>query len=182
MMYFSLGSEPFVMRDMIDIKISEYPIDTKLVSIGAYCLMSNHFHILVRAKNTEGISKFMRKLSTAYASYFNKKHERTGSLFEGNFKAEHVDNDRYLKYLFAYIHLNPVKMYDRDWKENGIGDRDGALDFLRSYRYSSFNEYNNHDNIRDEALILESEEFPKYFGKETSFEDFIKDWLTLKST
>ena len=75
----------------------------ELVSIGTYCLMPNHFHILIREKIKGGISLFMQKLQTAYTMYFNKKHERNGSLFQGTFKAEHITKDTYLKYLFAYI-------------------------------------------------------------------------------
>src|SRR3989338_5254383 len=59
-----------------------------LVDIGAYCLMSNHFHLLLHEKEEGGISIFMQKLITAYTMYFNKKYERTGALFAGRFKAE----------------------------------------------------------------------------------------------
>ncbi len=179
MMYFSLSRQSFVMRDMVDVQLNEYVIDKKLVSIGAYCLMSNHFHILVRAKDEEGVTKFMSKLSTGYAAYFNKKYERTGSLFEGRFKSEHVDNDRYLKYLFAYIHLNPVKMFEPKWKDNGIADRQGAMSFLDHYKYSSYYEYTNKGD-REESPLLETEAFPKHFEEKHSFSNFVKDWLTLK--
>ena len=77
----------------------------RVVAIGAYCLMPNHFHLLVKEITPGGISKFMQKVQNAYTGYFNKKVHRTGVLFEGAFKAEHVDDDRYLKYLFAYKHL-----------------------------------------------------------------------------
>ena len=63
----------------------DFERDKKLVSIGAYCLMPNHFHLLVTEKDDGGISKFMQKVSTAYVMYYNKKYKRTGSLFEGKF-------------------------------------------------------------------------------------------------
>jgi len=88
----------------------DFKRDLELVSIGAYCLMPNHFHILITQTEKGDISKFMQKLSTAYVMYYNKKYKRTGGLFEGKFKAEHVDEDRYLKYLFSYIHLNSIKL------------------------------------------------------------------------
>src|SRR3989344_1739298 len=72
----------------------------QIVSIGAYCLMPNHFHILITEKESGGISKFMQKLSTAYVMYCNIKYERTGGLFEGKFKSEHLGTDQYLKYIF----------------------------------------------------------------------------------
>ena len=88
------------------ISVYERITKDKLVSIGAYCLMPNHFHILVTPLSEDGLSKFMQKLSTAYAMYFNKKNIRTGSIFEGKFKAEHLNNDIYLKYIFSYIHMS----------------------------------------------------------------------------
>src|SRR3989344_2009952 len=63
-----------------------------LVEIAAYCLMPNHFHLLVRELEEGGISKFMQKLTTGYTMFFNKKYERSGSLFQGRFKATHVTN------------------------------------------------------------------------------------------
>ena len=85
-------------------------VGKKLVSIGAWVLMPNHFHILATENIDYGISKFMQKLSTAYSMYYNKKYNRTGSLFEGKFKAQHLNKDSYLKYIFSYIHLNPIKL------------------------------------------------------------------------
>ena len=77
-----------------------------LVDIGIYCLVPNHFHLLIKEKTENGISEFVKKVATGYSMYFNKKYERTGSLFEGPFKAKRIDTDEYLKYIFSYIHLN----------------------------------------------------------------------------
>lgn len=148
----------------------------KLVDIGAYCLMPNHFHLLLREKEEGGITKFMGKLATAYSMYFNKKYDRTGALFEGKFKAKHVDSDEYLKYLFAYIHLNPVKLIDPKWKENGINDREVAKRYLQGYRYSSYLEYLG--VTRQENSIIKMSSFPEYFVKPEFFESFVDDWLS----
>src|SRR3989344_1864178 len=96
------------------------------VDVGAYCLMPNHFHLLIKEKSDGNISLFMQKLATAYVMYFNKKYNRSGSLFEGKFKSQHINSDRYLKYIFSYIHLNPVKIIDSKWKEMGVKDRSKA--------------------------------------------------------
>ena len=61
----------------------------------------------------------MGKLGTGYSMYFNRKYKRTGALFVGAFKSQHANSDEYLKYLYAYIHLNPVKLIDSTWKEEG---------------------------------------------------------------
>ena len=71
-----------------------------IAGIGAYVLMPNHFHILITEVKEGGISKFLQKLTTAYVMYYNKKYKRTGSLFEGKFKAQHLSYDVYLKYIF----------------------------------------------------------------------------------
>ena len=68
-----------------------------LVAIGAYCLMPNHFHILMHEHTESGISTFMQKLITAYTMYFNRKYDRSGALFQGRFKAERVKQDNHLK-------------------------------------------------------------------------------------
>ena len=115
--------------------------DETLVDIGVYCLMPNHFHLLLHEKDEGGISLFMQKLATGYSMYFNKKHERIGGLFEGTFRAEHADKDNYLKYLFAYIHLNPVKLIEPKWKEVGVTNVARVKKYLKEYKYSSYVDY-----------------------------------------
>ncbi len=146
-----------------------------LVNIGVYCIMQNHFHILITETVEGGISRFMQKLSTAYVMYYNQKYKRTGSLFEGKFKAEHAVNDRYLKYLFSYIHLNPIKLLEPKWKELGIKSKGKAVNYLKSYRYSSFEDYLAED--RAEAVILNKESFPGYFPTVKTFINEIFDWI-----
>src|SRR3989344_6519009 len=68
-----------------------------IVDIGVFCLMPNHFHILIHEKVKNGISTYMRKLLTGYSMYFNKKYKRTGKLYEGVFKSIHANKNKYLK-------------------------------------------------------------------------------------
>lgn len=172
--------DPVVVRDLyIGLTLGETikRINRKetLVDIGVYCLMPNHFHILIHEKNENGISLFMQKLATGYSMYFNKKYERTGSLFESRFKAEHADKDVYLKYLFAYIHLNPVKLIEPNWREVGVADMARVKKYLKEYKYSSYVDYLGED--REEKLILNKEAFPEYFEEFKDFEDFIDEWI-----
>lgn len=155
-----------------------FDVDKKetLVDIGVYCLMPNHFHLLIKEKNENGIPIFLKKVSTAYAMYFNKKNERTGNLFQGRFKAELADSDEYLKYLFAYIHLNPVKLIEPGWKEGGIKNIERVDKFLKNYQWSSYLNYLNKKN----DPILNKEVFPGYFETKKEFKDFISDWLNFK--
>ncbi len=156
-------------------EIFELDHGKNLVDIGSYCLMPNHFHILAREKKENGLSRFMQKLTTGYTMYFNKKYNRTGNLFQGVFKAEHADKDEYLKYLFAYIHLNPIKLIEPEWKEKGIKNFSKATDFLKNYSYSSYQEYIGVD--RKEKVIINSEEFLDYFETTNDFQKMIDFWL-----
>ena len=153
-------------------------IDT-LVDIGAHVLMPNHFHILVHEKNEGGISMFMKKLGTAYSMYFNTKYERSGNLFQGRFKATHANEDNYLKYLFSYIHLNPVKLINSNWKENGINYRKKAERYLETYTYSSYIDYIGHK--REEGRILNTKSFPDFFKKPNTFKEYVRDWISFSN-
>jgi len=151
--------------------------ETTLVDIGAYCLMPNHFHILAHEQSEGGISLFMHKLSIAYVMYFNRRHERRGRLFEGTFYAEHASRDEYLKYLFSYIHLNPISLIDSEWKKNHITNRKKAEEFLGSYKHSSYLDYAKPGDSRPESAILNTLAFPKYFEKSTDFIDYTTEWM-----
>ncbi len=147
-----------------------------LVAIGAYTLMPNHFHLLVRVPEHGDVSKFMQKLSTGYSMYFNEKYSRTGSLFEGKFKAQHVADDRYLKYLFSYIHLNALKLLDPTWREHGFAKKTKAVAFLDSYPYSSYGDYAGEK--RQHQKILDPDQFPTYFPDQQSLMKELMIWIT----
>ena len=149
-----------------------------LVAIGAYCLMPNHFHILLTPLQENGVSAFMNKLGTSYAMYFNNKYQRTGSLFEGKFKAKHAASDEYLKYLFSYIHLNPVKLSQPNWKEVGINDTKKAFEFATNYRYSSLCDYQR--EVRPESAIIRPSSFPDYFLTAANRQTELMQWLQLE--
>lgn len=160
-------------------KVFEIDRGETLVDIQAYCLMPNHFHLLLRAKDDVGVSKFMQKLCTGYTMYFNKRYKRAGTLFEGKFKSTHADSDEYLKYLYAYIHLNPVKLIQPDWKKNGLTDLLHTELFLHNYQYSSYNDHRSID--RPEKTIINAEAGPSYFSSVADLEREMQDWLTLQA-
>ena len=149
-----------------------------LVNIGAFCLMPNHFHILLYEKTEGGISQFMKKLLTAYSMYFNAKYNRRGSLFEGPFKEKHIDVDEYLNWVFSYIHLNPIKLIDSSWKENGIHDMMIARNFMKGYKYSSYYDY--FINSRPESAILNKDAFPEHFSQLNDLEDVVSEFDSFK--
>ncbi len=176
-LYLFNSTKRIVLRLVSKKERFSYDREDTIIDIGAYCLMPNHFHLLVRSKNDKDVSSFMQKLQTAYAMYYNKKYKRSGVLFQGSFKAQHVIKDEYLKYLFSYIHLNPIKIIDPKWKERGINNLSRAKIFLDSYKYSSYMDY---ANSRLESKILNKKVFPKYFLLKKDFKQFIDFWLTFK--
>lgn len=82
---------------------------SKEIELLAYCLMPNHFHLLIRQTNPGSMQSFLTSISTRYSMYFNKKCSRVGTLFQGPYKAVLVSNEPYILHLSRYIHLNPSK-------------------------------------------------------------------------
>ena len=177
LLFLSNSTKPVNIRNVRRDYDSVYDFDygDRLVSIGAYCLMPNHFHILATPVIEGGLSTFMNKLSTGYSMYFNKRYQRTGSLFQGSFRSQHADSDEYLKYLFSYIHLNPIKLIQSDWKEVGIKDVDAAFRHVSTYQYSSLSGYLGMSEIQEK--ILNPEKFPEYFPSPESIKNELFEWL-----
>ncbi|MFA6393073.1 MAG: transposase [Candidatus Paceibacterota bacterium] len=172
-LYICNSEKNFNFRDsIVNIKIEAYDLErgTPLVSILAWVLMPNHFHLFLISprqglgeEEKENISKYMQKVSTAYVMYFNKKYKRTGSLFEGKFKAKHINKENYFNYLFAYIHLNCMKLIQSDWKKSGIRDKEKAKNYLKIFSHSSFQDY--FGNKRKQEKIINKNMMPKYLKK-----------------
>jgi putative transposase len=177
LLYLCNGIKPIVIRDISRKDRFLLDVGEKLVSIGAYVLMPNHFHLLARQNDDEnGVTEFLRKVTTGYTMYFNKKYERVGPLFQGVFKAEHVDSDEYLKYLYSYLHLNPAKIVDSKWRENiDKKRRNDLLDFVKNYPYSSYGDYLSEK--RSQQVILSKADFPDYFETELDLVKSLTDWI-----
>jgi REP element-mobilizing transposase RayT len=88
------------------LNLDEKRDDNNLVDIVAYCLLPNHFHLLLKQKQDDGIVKFMQKLGTSYTMFFNKHEKRSGSLFQGRFQARHIKGDYSLPLVASYVNLN----------------------------------------------------------------------------
>jgi len=116
----------------------------KLVDSVAYCLMPNHYHMLIKQCMEGGVSKYLSKLNNGYTKYFNIRWDRSGHLFEYRFKSEHISSDAYYLQVTHYIHANPLVFFQKDWKEKGLKDPNTALDFLLDYGKSSLGMYLDH--------------------------------------
>jgi len=177
LLYISNSSEKFNIFDIRKFSnIFDTERETVLVYIGAYVIMPNHFHLLLTQTEDGSVSKFMQKLTTAYAMYYNRKYKRRGSLFEGKFKSRHIHNNKYLKYLFSYIHLNPVKLIQTQWKKEGIKNKNKVIEYLNKYLYSSYLDYKGIKRFY--FSILSKDKFPEYFPSKKSFDKEIFEWIS----
>ncbi len=155
-----------------------------LVDIICYCLMPNHFHLILRQRIEGGIVEFMRKLGVGYAMYFNQKYKRIGGLFQGRFKAIMIDNDEYLIHLSRYIHLNPIELVEKDWLEWGIQNRAKVEKFLIRYRWSSYLDYLG---IKNFPSVIQPDFIWQYFEVIDDYRKFIesfahknRDWVNIR--
>jgi putative transposase len=85
-------------------------LEKRTVELVSFCLMPNHFHLLVKEEIENGIPKYMQRVLTAYTMYFNKKYRKSGHLFQGAYKSVRVEDDKQLMHLSAYIHKNPSEL------------------------------------------------------------------------
>lgn len=145
----------------------------QLVEIICFCLMPNHFHLILRQLKEDGITQFMKKLGTGYAMYFNKKYERVGSLFQGRFKSILVGSDEYLVHLSRYIHLNPVGLVDQHWSKQGIESWPKVKKFLQNYRYSSYLDY---IQIRNFPSVTSRDFLLSYFKAPEDYQNFVEEF------
>lgn len=114
--YYRFSNSPFKLSHLLQINKDEkekllvnLESDNELdIEIIIFCLMPNHFHLLLKQISEQGISRFMKKISDSYTRYFNTRNERIGPVFQGAFKAVHIENDEQLTHLSRYIHLNPL--------------------------------------------------------------------------
>jgi len=127
------------------------------IKLLCFCLMPNHYHLLVKQKAKNAIIKLMKQVSNAYTTYFNKRHERVGPLFQGRYKGALIDSDEYLLHLTRYIHLNPL-------------GRGASLD---EFDWSSYLYYLN----KRQAAWLDTKLISEYFNnskKGLSYQDFVE--------
>lgn len=151
----------------------------RLVNVGVFTLIPNHFHLLLREITEGGIALFMQKLGTAYTMYFNTLYERTGSLFGGRFKSKHIADDRYLKRVVNYIHGNVAELIEPGWEEGIVRDRKSLRSFMNEYRYSSFRDYGG-GQPRPESEILSPQILLDHYDDETAiaFNSIVNDART----
>jgi REP element-mobilizing transposase RayT len=130
----------------------QYPHLRPKIELLTYCLMDNHFHMLLYQIEKGGMTLLMRSIMTAYSAYFNRKYDRTGSLFESRFKSALVYSDTHLLHVSRYIHLNP-----RGWKY---------------FSYSSINYYRN----ANEPKWLQTQRVLQHHSSRSEYLKFVGDY------
>jgi len=148
-----------------------------LVEILAFCLMPNHIHLLLRQLKDNGISKFMGKFGAGYVTYFNKKYDRTGHLFQGRFRAVPIRNNEQLQNVFVYIHTNPTEIIEPGWKKEGIKNPEEIIKFLENYKWSSYLDYIGKKNF---SSVTNREFFIKVMGDVENCKNFVNHWIRYK--
>ena len=138
------------------ISLRSAPLPDDSFSLISYCLMPNHFHLLIKQNLDTSTSKLLLRVCTSYSKYFNKKYDRVGHLFQDQFKQVLIDQDRQLRWLIAYIHQNPkiAKL---------VND-------LEKYKWSSYADY---IGIRDSRLCDRSIVEEQFNGR-NNFKDFVE--------
>jgi putative transposase len=145
-----------------------------LVRICADCLMPNHFHFFVQEIQNNGIVRFMQRLGNSYGKYFTIKYERPGSLFQGRFKAVHIENDNQLNYLLVYINvINPAQLVEFDLKERGIENFNEVWEKINDYSWSTHQEYMG----KRESIIIDKGLLGRVFPTPKVYCEFVKDIL-----
>ncbi len=130
----------------------QYPNYAGRVDLLAFCLMSNHFHLLIFQHESGELSHMMRGFLTTYSRYFNKKYGKSGPLFESRYKSSRISNDVYLMHISRYIHLNP-----KDW---------------RTWRWSSLDYYLG----RVSAPWIKPDSILGLFSSTVTYEAFLEDY------
>ena len=109
--YLRRYATPRDYRDESEVQYPEYDIE-----VNAYCVMGNHFHLLLYIRSdTDALSGYMRSVSTAYSMYYNKKYKSRGHVFQSIFKAVAIGTDTYFAHITRYIHMNPRTYMTYKW-------------------------------------------------------------------
>lgn len=132
-------------------------IDRRFVEVINYCIMPNHFHIALFSLDDNGVSRYMHKLSNAYAKYFNTRYERTGHVFQGTYKAKLVTSDEQLTYLSAYIHRNPNEL--KLWKDQSL-----------DYPWSSYQDH----SINRWGKLLINDHIMRTFSSFKDYQEYVE--------
>lgn len=142
-----------------------------LVHLHAFCLMNNHYHLLVSEIAEGGIPLFMKKLNMGYAKYFNERYKRSGALWQGKYRKVQIARNAHFMYVPFYIHLNPLDYILPEWRRGEVRSVHKALQHLKRYRWSSHLDYLGEKNF---PSVITQKELKGLLGDRKSYEQQIK--------
>src|SRR3989344_2133312 len=145
-----------------------------LVDILAFCLMPSHYHLMLAPRTEKVVSQFIHKINMGYAKYFNQKNKRVGALFQGKYKNILISDDTHFLHLPFYIHFNPLDLIYQEWRENKISDPKKAIEFLKSYRWSSHLDYLG---IKNFPSILNMKPLMEIFESNNDYQKLVENYL-----
>jgi len=149
----------------------------KIINMGVWCLMPNHYHIFSSPITDNGLPNFHQKFGGGYTCFFNIKYNRNGVLFQGRYKKIKVTNDAQALQLICYIQSNPLEIWRPDWKEKYLTDAEikDALEFLKKeYRWSSHLDY---WGIKNFPSLIDTDFMHRFFESPEEYQKFFTDWL-----
>lgn len=133
--------QPIRLSDHLDNQLpTQYKNNKSLVALLCFCLMPNHFHLILKQLTEGGVSRFMNNIANSYTKYLNKRLERVGHLFQGSFKSKLIESEESFLQVSRYIHLNPLSLIPHPEGENTTGISEMNA-FLKKYPYSSYGIY-----------------------------------------
>jgi putative transposase len=144
-----------------------------LVEVLAFTLMPNHYHLLLRPLVENGIVRFMSRINTGYAKYFNHKNDRSGTLFEGRYQSIPVERDAHFIHLPYYIHCNPLDLHSPEWRKRAMKNKKKAIDFLNNYRWSSHLDY---CGVKNFPSVTQREALLQFFGGVRGYKKSLEQW------
>lgn len=167
------GTKSWLQKDMLDSLLETERGRKPMVEVISYCLLPNHFHMLLRQLSDNGVERYLHKLGMAYARYFNHRYQRSGRLFENPYKSVLVDNDPQFYHLPRYIHLNILDLTGFRWRDGVVDDWEKAFRFMDEYRWSSHRVYNG---FEQELPVVDEMKVREPYGAPSEYREYLKEW------
>lgn len=148
---------PQITGHPMSFKITGKPVKNRVVELISFCVMPNHFHLLVKQTCNNGVSKYLQRIQNSYTKFFNTKYQTSGHLFQGPFRAVHIGDNDQLLYVSAYIHLNPRSL-------NGENPE--------KYKWSSYQDYLKENRWGE---LLKTEIISGQFKNKDEYKDWVRE-------
>ena len=148
-----------------------------VVEILGFVLMPNHYHLILKEIIPNGISLFMQKMG-GYSKYFNEQNKRIGHLFQGRYQSVNIKSDKQLLIIFNYVHTNPIGLIEKEWKNFKVKNKNNAINYLETYKWSSYHDYIGHPRF---PQITQRDFYHEIIGSANDCRKSIENWISFKA-